>query len=301
MLMQRNMPGGQRPITPDERLDFLPYRPAATSGPLGWSGLRVEHFQGKPDRAFSLPPLTHHLLLLYRRPPGQFALRCKDLDRQESPAPGSILVIPAGSPTCWRWRGRCESYQVQLEPRLLARVAAQEFDLDPKRVTLPPVNDLSHPPIQSAIRSLQAEVASGGAGGRLLAESLGNVLAVHLLRHFVAPGKGGPPPAGGLPKRKLQTVVEYIHEHLDAALTLDHLARVAHLSPYHFARRFKKSTGLPPHQYVIARRVERAKELLRDDGDLPLAEVAAAVGFWDQGHFTRHFKRLVGVTPGRFL
>jgi AraC family transcriptional regulator len=56
---------------------------------------------------------------------------------------------------------------------------------------------------------------------------------------------------------------------------------------------------LPPHQYVIARRIERAKRLLRDD-NLSLAQVAARVGFWDQGHFTRHFKRLVGVTPKRF-
>jgi AraC family transcriptional regulator len=63
---------------------------------------------------------------------------------------------------------------------------------------------------------------------------------------------------------------------------------------------FKGSTGLPPHQYVIARRVERAKVLLRGGGDLTLAQVAARSGFWDQGHFTRHFKRLVGVTPKHF-
>jgi methylphosphotriester-DNA--protein-cysteine methyltransferase len=65
------------------------------------------------------------------------------------------------------------------------------------------------------------------------------------------------------------------------------------------ARLFKASTGLPPHQYVIGRRIERAKQLLRDD-DHSLAQVAARVGFWDQGYFTRHFERLVGVTPGRF-
>src|SRR5262249_60369278 len=72
------------------------------------------------------------------------------------------------------------------------------------------------------------------------------------------------------------------------------------LSPYHFARRFKESTGLSPHRYIIARRIERAKELLRGEEDLSLGQVAARVGFWDQGHFTRHFKRLVGVTPRRF-
>ena len=77
------------------------------------------------------------------------------------------------------------------------------------------------------------------------------------------------------------------------------MAAVARLSPYHFARQFKAATGLPPHQYVIARRVERAKQLLQG-GDLSLADVAAHAGFSDQSQFSRHFKQVVGVTPGRF-
>jgi AraC family transcriptional regulator len=78
------------------------------------------------------------------------------------------------------------------------------------------------------------------------------------------------------------------------------MAAVVGLNPYHFARQFKAATGLPPHQYVIARRVERAKQLLQAGTGLPLAEVAADAGFSDQSQFSRHFKRLVGVTPGRF-
>jgi AraC family transcriptional regulator len=94
-------------------------------------------------------------------------------------------------------------------------------------------------------------------------------------------------------------VAEYIEGHLDASPTLGQLAAVARLSPYHFARQFKGATGLPPHQFVIARRVERAKQLL-EGASLSLAEIAAHVGFSDQSQFTRHFKRLVGVTPGQF-
>jgi AraC family transcriptional regulator len=298
--MQRTTPIDPRPITPDQRPDFLPYPPAATSGPLGWSGLRVEHFQGNPDREVHLPPLTHHLLLLYQRPPDVISLRTEDLDRQGPPPPGSVIVIPAGSPTWWDWHGPCDSSQVQLEPQLLARVAAEALDLNPDRVTLPPVWDLSHPPIRAAMRALDAELRQGPPGGRLLAESLGNVLAVHLLRQFSARRPAESHSRGVLPRHTLRAVIEYIHDHLDAELSLDHLAAVAHLSPYHFARRFKNSTGLPPHQYVIACRVERAKDLLRQRDRLPLADVAMEVGFSDQSHFTRHFKRLVGVTPRQF-
>src|SRR5262249_10400869 len=78
------------------------------------------------------------------------------------------------------------------------------------------------------------------------------------------------------------------------------MAGVVGLNPYHFARQFKAATGLPPHQYVIARRVERAKELLQAGTAASLAEVALRAGFCDQSQFTRHFKRLVGVTPGQF-
>jgi AraC family transcriptional regulator len=78
------------------------------------------------------------------------------------------------------------------------------------------------------------------------------------------------------------------------------MAAVARLNPYHFARQLKRATGLPPHQYVIARRVERAKQLLQGGDDFSLAEVAARAGFSDQSQFSQHFKRLVGATPRQF-
>jgi AraC family transcriptional regulator len=78
------------------------------------------------------------------------------------------------------------------------------------------------------------------------------------------------------------------------------MAAVARLSPYHFARLFKAATGLPPHRYVVARRVERAKLLLQEGGDLSLAGIAARAGFSDQSQLSHHFKRAVGVTPRRF-
>ena len=145
-----------------------------------------------------------------------------------------------------------------------------------------------------------AELTAGGAGGPLASESLANVLAVHLIRHLVAPRQLARGRDGMLPRGRLRAVVEYIEEHLDAGPTLGQMAAVARLSAYHFARQFKAATGLPPHQYVIARRVERARELLQAGTDASLAEVALRAGFSDQSQFCRHFKRLLGVTPRRF-
>jgi AraC family transcriptional regulator len=247
-----------------------------------------------------VPPTTHHWLVLNHHLPSLFSLQFGGQEQNAPPPLGSMTIIPAGYPSRWRWSGSGESTHILVEPRLLARVAAEALNLNPDRVALPPVYALSDPQVQAAMLALDAELRAGGPGGCLLAESLGNVLAVHLLRRFAAPESIDIRSGGVLPGHKLRAVIEYIHEHLDAELSLDHLAAVAHVSPYHFARLFKHSTGLPPHQYVIARRIERAKELLRERDRLPLAEVATEVGFADQSHFTRHFKRLVGVTPRRF-
>jgi AraC family transcriptional regulator len=145
---------------------------------------------------------------------------------------------------------------------------------------------------------VEAELTVGGAGGRLAAESLANVLAVRLLRHVLAPHQPTRRRDGTLPQAKLRAIVEYVEGHLDTSPTLEQMAAIARLSVYHFARQFRRATGLPPHQFVIARRVERAKQLLH--GGLPLAEVAASAGFSAQSQFAYHFKRLVGVTPGQF-
>jgi AraC family transcriptional regulator len=82
--------------------------------------------------------------------------------------------------------------------------------------------------------------------------------------------------------------------------SLGQMAAAACLSVYDFARQFKPATGLPPHQYVILRRVERAKQLLQTGGGFSLAKAAARAGFSNQNQFTHHFKRVVGLTPGQF-
>jgi AraC family transcriptional regulator len=208
--------------------------------------------------------------------------------------------VPAGSPVRVRASECKDQLFIFLEPGVVARVAAEAFDLDPARLTIPPFDGLALPHLRAAMGAVDAELTAGAAGGRLAAESLANILAVQLLRQVLAPRRSARGRDGALPRGKLRAVVEYIEDHLDAGLTLAQMAAAAHLSAYHFARQFKAATGVPPHQYVIARRVERAQQLLHPDRDLSLAEVAACVGFSDQSQFSHHFKRLVGLTPRQF-
>jgi transcriptional regulator of acetoin/glycerol metabolism/AraC-like DNA-binding protein len=101
---------------------------------------------------------------------------------------------------------------------------------------------------------------------------------------------------GGLPPRVLQRICEHIEAHIEEKISVDALATLAGLSAPHFTRAFRHSAGLPPHTYVLRRRLERAELMLRNT-QLPLSEIAAAMGFADQSHLTRHFHRLTGVAP----
>jgi AraC family transcriptional regulator len=298
--MQQQEPGCGNLIDPLDWLRLLPHETAASSDRLGWVGLQAARCRAVPAFEFNCPGLTHHRLFLFTRPPDELDLRYEGVKRHVSPHAGSISLMPAGCPARVRSSGCKDELHIFLEPGLVGRVAAEAFDLDPARLTVPPLDGLDLPQLRTAMGAVDAELTASGAGGPLAAELLANVLAVHLIRHVSAPRQPARRRDGTLPRARLRAVVEYIEEHLDAGPTLEQMAAIARLSPNYFAWQFKRATGLPPHHYVIARRVERAKQLLQTGSDFSLAEVATHAGFSDQSQFSHHFKRLIGITPGQF-
>lgn len=142
-----------------------------------------------------------------------------------------------------------------------------------------------------------AQESAGGIANRILIESLGTALFIRIARRFV--GDLPLPNGKGLSPERLQRVRDYIEAHLDEDLSLTVLADIACLSPYHFSRSFKQTVGVGPQRYVIQRRIERAKTLLRRTRQ-PLALIALEAGLGDQSHFTTIFHREMGVTPGHF-
>jgi AraC family transcriptional regulator len=159
--------------------------------------------------------------------------------------------------------------------------------------------DAFRDPLISQLAASAVNEIEGGFADAILAEALNTALAVQITRRFVDPTAMLPEPSNGLSSDRMKRVHDYIQAHLDDPLTLTDLGRVACLSPYHFSRSFKQAFGVSPHRYVIKRRIERAKVLLRRT-DRPLARVAQEAGFTDQSHLTAEFRRQVGVTPGRF-
>jgi AraC family transcriptional regulator len=155
-------------------------------------------------------------------------------------------------------------------------------------------------PILAHIAALgRLELAQGGATGRLYVEGLGVTLAAHLLHKYGVSKRRLNLYRGGLAPVQLRRVIEYIDTYLAEELSLAELASVAGLSHNHFAQAFKAAMGRPPHRYLTERRVQRARELLRDPR-IPIAEIAHAVGFSSQSHLTINFRRMTGMTPARF-
>ncbi len=280
---------------------FVPFTPSATSYGLEWNALRaVRYLKSSTSGEFSMPPASQHGLVLTIQPAERLDVQYAGLTVKRPPVAGSINVIPGGSSVQWSRKGSMDALFIHLEPSLVARVAMESFDFDSSRTVLPPLYGLNVPELRSAMLAVDAELRVGGVGGSLLAESFANVLSVHLIRHITGRNRELAAADGVLPRHKLQTVIEYIMENLAGSPTLERMAAVVHLSPYHFARQFKAATGLAPHQYVIARRIERAQKLLLTDGELGMAEVAFRSGFANQSHFCLHFKRIVGFTPRQF-
>jgi AraC family transcriptional regulator len=154
-------------------------------------------------------------------------------------------------------------------------------------------------PLISQIASTIGNEMKRGFIDRILADALNTALAVQITQRFIDPSAIALTPSNGLSRERLQRVCDYVEAHLDEDLSLTMLADIACLSPYHFSRSFKQSIGVGPQRYVIQRRLERAKTLLRRTRE-PLALIALEAGFADQSHFTTIFHREMGITPGRF-
>lgn len=207
-------------------------------------------------------------------------------------------VVDARLPFWVRSQDSMPFFAISLDAAFIKQIWETEFDraADFELRTTIGVRDLV---IDRIGQLAQKELSEGGIGGRLYAESLGTALSVHLLRQYGTSPKAPVVFKGGIAPRSLQRVITYINENLQEALGLVELAGIAKLSPHHFAAVFKAGTGMSPHRYVIEKRLERARDLLRRN-QYSISEIAYAVGFSSQSHLTAHFRQTAGLTPRGF-
>ena len=265
-----------------------------------WQGLSVRHYLTTTQPEFVTGPaaISDHVHSIVLHVRGSVDLHCRadGYTTRACSAPGSICTMPLGASVFYRWIGQAQICHMYLTPALLTAVADEVGRSDPTRIELARHFDIRDLLIEQIGLALIQELASGGYAGRLYAESLSCALALQLLRQYSSFAVTRGPSTQGLTREELSRVTDYIHDRLDQNLSLAELAAVVHFSPAHFTRYFKHAVGLAPHQYLVRCRVERARGLLLES-TATIAAVAQQVGFADHSHLTRHFKRILGISP----
>jgi AraC family transcriptional regulator len=258
---------------------------------LPWEGIFFEQ-RYHPAGEYVYPPFSGHMICLHQGPPS--ALERIDDGQGHSGVmpPGGLQIIPVGTACTWRHTGT-RFIVLLLTTEKIQQVAAE---LHRNRSELLTQFAIQDPRIEHICLALLAELAAGGPSGRLYGEGLATALAAHLISSYSSIPRPLPMLTKGLPAPLLRRIVSMIEDRLDEDLSLADLASEAGLSQSHFASLFRLSTGLPPHQYIVRRRVERAQSLLRS-GTLSIEEIATTVGFYDQSHLTRQMRHVLGVTP----
>jgi AraC family transcriptional regulator len=163
---------------------------------------------------------------------------------------------------------------------------------------LPPLMQFEDVMLRSVMLRFQAILDDPGLDIPGYSETLAELLVFELAR--VVSGRRDPRSApAGLSERQIRLITEYMDGHLDEKTTIADLAGLVDLTRYHFIRSFKQSTGMPPHQFMTRRRIDRAKDMLTER-ETSVAEIAERTGFGSSVQFTRAFRRIVGTTPTAF-
>jgi AraC family transcriptional regulator len=279
-----------RALRPENRL-------IAHSQDIGWRSLHAAILEEAPLRATE-SPIRHPSLIYHISRPTEVTRRI-DGARPERTliGPRRICLTPGGTTTFWEHSGHPEILQVYLRDSLVRSAVSEMYGSDPAQASITPRFAIQDPLLEQLAIAVIAALRDGNAEDGLYIDTLAQMMAVHLARAHTSrsrPVRLSTPQ--GMAGWRIRRLIEYIEEHLDGDLSLEAMAAEVDISPLYLARAFKSAVGRPPHQYVLERRIERAKELLRNT-DTPIVDVALSAGFSSQSHLANRFFRLVGVSP----
>jgi AraC family transcriptional regulator len=208
---------------------------------------------------------------------------------------GDIDVVPANTPCVWEPDRPDTALILAIHPDLLAR-AANELGLDFTRLEIANRFQVRDAQIEHISRALKAEVEAGYPTGRIFFESLSTALAVAVVQRHSSLAALPFPSRERMTGRRFRQAIAYIEDNLNRDLRLINIAQAVDMSVSNLKTTFRESTGVPVHQYVIQRRVERAASLL-EQGTLTIGEVAQETGFTHPSHLARCLKRFLGCSP----
>ena len=294
------MDAQQMAISIDQIGHYLPDRPAKTTRGRGWGGVTLDYHTAAPHYVAATPARDHHLICYCASGRGRVVQRRAGTVHDSVIAAGSSLLTPAGYDSIFEGQAP-SSVRLRVPTELVERGAEEIGGRAQATHELINVFSVCDPTIECFSKLLLAEIDRPEHPAQaLIVESLSCALAAHLLRRYNPYDLPPPGRMPGLDPRVLARVIDFIEGNISRSIGLAELAEHSGVSRFHFARLFRLSTGLSPIAYVERCRLRHAHDLLRK-GQLPIAEIALAVGFSDQSEFTRRFHRHMGTTPAAFV
>jgi AraC family transcriptional regulator len=269
----------------------------AHSQDSGWRSLHAAILEEAPFQATERP-IRHPALIYHLSRPTQVTRKIEGAARETALiGPRRICLTPGEATTQWQHAGHPEILQVYLRQSIYEAAVTEIYGCDSSGAELVSRFAILDPLLEQLAIAITNALRDGAAEDGLYIDTVAQMMAVHLARSHSSRSR----PARILPVRplsgwKMRRVIEYIEDNLEGDLSLQAMAAEVDISPLYLARAFKSAVGQSPHQYVLARRIERAKELLRNT-DLPVVDVALSSGFSSQSHLSHWFIRQVGVSP----
>jgi AraC family transcriptional regulator len=275
-----------------ESLSSSPHAQLEQSASLG-DGVVAALWNNRHDAQNYHAP-SHHTLSCYIAG-GTGTFRRDQPDRKGSP--DKICTLPAGHQSSWVVNGEIRLAHLYISPEQFSLNCVTLLDREPRQLALHE-NTFLEDPLQAERFHRLIQMNWNEPGERLLTSSLAHELLDHMVLNQVGM-REGLRLKGGLAPHLRRQLVEFIEFNLAEPLSLGQLAGLCALSEYHFARMFRESFGLPPHQYLLARRLNHARQLLRTTRKA-FGEIALECGFASASHFSNRFKQAMGATAGEY-
>ena len=270
--------------------------PISSSRNQGWENILVEQFQHPPGEGKTYYNNEHSICLSLAPSPVRLFQTQGDRTNVGLYVKGDFCITPEKMPFFARWDNYDRFVQIRIPSSFINSIAEETLNHNPSRLELIPEFRIRDPQIEAICMMLLAELHQDNLGGKLYIESLTNVLGVHLLRQYFTAKPRLNIYKGGLTEHQLLQVVEYINEHLEQDIKLANLAQLLGMSQFHFSHLFKQSLGIPPYQYLLQQRIERAKQLLKQK-KRSITEIAFECGFNSHSHLSKKFRQSTGMTP----
>ena len=281
-------------VPPDLIPNWIPGEMTVDSSHMSWSGLTLKGYR-YAEQEVQIPQMRDYMIVVYQGAQSTMRRRNGGPWQSATVEPGAISLLTRAEQSTWHWDKPIDVKHIYLSHDVLERTALQIFERDPTSLEIDDHVRCVDQSMPQHLKMLEQELSGNGFGENLYVDALRTQITIHLLRNYARielrnTEKGA---LGGVLRKK---VIEFIEGTLADSIHLDDLAATAGLSAYHFSRKFKMEFGVSPHAFIVERRIERAKALLRRKS-LPLKALAADCGFADQSHFNRIFRKVVGLTP----